>query len=84
MKCLMNFFEDYSLDILTVVMVIITIGYIGFGIYYVCAYEDAGESVVLRDGGQSYACTVSRVDKTPHDCKPIKTAVSGSIVGLVS
>ena len=80
MKCLRDFFEDHFV---TVVMAIIVIGYIGFCIYCVCTSGDAGESVVLRDGGQSYACTVSRVYKTPHDCKPIKTAVSGYIVGLV-
>ena len=30
-------------------------------------------TVILHDdSGTSYACTVSKADGTPHDCKPIK------------
>lgn len=70
----MSFFEDHYVGIVTAVMVILAIGFIGYCCYYGWADGDAGESVVLRDGSQSYACVVSRVDKTPHNCKPIKEA----------
>lgn len=84
MKCLMNFFEDHGLTILITVGVILFIGLVGFVGYYGWVEEDTAETIVMHDGSQFYACVVSRVDKTPHDCKPIKTAVSGSIMGLVS
>lgn len=68
----MSFFEDHAVGIVTAVMVILAIGFIGYCTYCVWADNDAGESVILRDGNQSYSCVVSRVDQTPHDCKPIK------------
>ena len=68
---LVDFVEDYGVVILLVVVVMLSIGFIGYVCY--CGWaEDAGRSVVLRDGSQSYACVVSRVEKTPHDCKPIE------------
>lgn len=69
-----DFVEDYGVVILLVVVVILAIGFVGYLCYCGWAENDAGESVILRDGSQSYACVVSRVDKTPHDCKPIKEA----------
>lgn len=69
-----DFFEDHGGTIAIVVGVILFIGFIGYLFYCGWAENDAGESVVLRDGSQSYACTVSRVNHTPHDCKPIEGA----------
>lgn len=69
-----DFVADYSVDILLVVVVILGIGFVGYLCYYGWAENDAGESVILRDGNQSYSCVVSRVDKTPHSCKPIVEA----------
>lgn len=67
-----DFFEDYGGAIIITVGVILFVGLIGFACYCGWAENDAGESVILRDGSQSYSCTVSRVDQIPHDCKPIK------------
>lgn len=69
-----DFVEDYGVVILLVVVVMLGIGFVGYLCYCGWAENDAGESVILRDGNQSYACTVSRVDKTPHDCHPVKEA----------
>lgn len=66
-----DFVGDYGVVILLVVVEILLIGFFGFLCYCGWAENDAGESVVLRDGSQSYSCVVSRVDKTPHNCKPI-------------
>jgi len=31
-------------------------------------------TIILRDGNQSYACTISDISQTPSDCKPIEDA----------
>lgn len=35
-------------------------------------YETTGRTIILRDGNQSYACTISDISPTPYDCKPIE------------
>lgn len=67
-----DFFEEHGIGITIAVGVILFIGFTCYCGYCIWADNDAGESVVLRDGRQSYACVVSRVNRTPHDCKPIK------------
>lgn len=39
---------------------------------YVVWAEDTADAIILRDGGQSYACQTSRITPAPHDCKPVK------------
>jgi hypothetical protein len=29
-------------------------------------------TIIMRDGNQSYACTISDISPTPYDCKPIE------------
>lgn len=67
-----DFLVDYGEAILITVGVILFIGLVGFVGYHGWVEEDTAETIVMHDGNQSYGCTVSRVDKTPHDCKPIK------------
>lgn len=69
-----DFFEDHGLTIVIAVGVILFICFVGFIGYYGWAEQDTAETIVMHDGSQSYACTVSRVNQTPHDCKPIKDA----------
>ena len=69
-----DFFEDHGTGILVAVGVMLCIGFVGYCTYCSWAEQDAAETVILRDGNQSYACVVSRVDKTPHNCKPIVEA----------
>ena len=45
-----------------------------FTTFFVCVWEEAttARTIITRDGSQSYACTISDISPTPHDCKPIK------------
>lgn len=47
-----------------------------FTIFCVCIWKDATTSrtIILREGNQSYACTISDISQTPSDCKPIEDA----------
>lgn len=74
-----DFFEDHGLDIAIAVGVILFIGFVGFVGYYGWVEEDTAETIVMHDGSQSYACTVNRIDHTPHDCKPIVTPTEASV-----
>ena len=67
-----DFLEDYGEAISITVGVILFIGIIGFACYCSWEEEDTAETIIMSGGDQSYACTVSRVDQTPHDCKPVK------------
>lgn len=54
--------------------IVIVAGMLFLGSIVYCGYvEDAAETIVVHDGNQSYACEVNRINKTPHDCKPIIT-----------
>lgn len=64
--------EDCAGPIVTVVGVMLVIGFIVFCVYCGWAEEDASETIIMHDGSQSYACVVSRVNQKPHQCKPIK------------
>lgn len=45
-----------------------------FTTFFVCVWkeETTARTIITRDGSQSYACTISDISPTPHDCKPIK------------
>lgn len=45
-----------------------------FTIFSVCVWkeETTARTIITRDGNQSYACTISDISPTPHDCKPIE------------
>lgn len=47
-----------------------------FIVFCVCVWKDATTSrtIIVRDGNQSYACTISDISPTPYDCKPIEDA----------
>jgi len=34
--------------------------------------EATADTIILRDGSQSYACQTSRISPAPHNCKPVK------------
>lgn len=45
-----------------------------FTIFCVCIWKEVTteKTIIMRDGNQSYACTISDISPTPHDCKPIE------------
>ena len=45
-------------------------------IFCVCVWKDAttARTIIMRDGSQSYACTISDISPDPSDCKPIDDA----------
>lgn len=45
-----------------------------FIVLCVCVWKDATteRTIIMRDGSQSYACTISDISPTPHGCKPIE------------
>lgn len=47
-----------------------------FTILCVCIWKDVttARTIILREGNQSYACTISDIRQTPSDCKPIEDA----------
>lgn len=40
----------------------------------VCVWKDVTteRAIIMRDGSQSYACTISDINPTPYNCKPIE------------
>lgn len=40
----------------------------------VCTWKDVTteRTIIMRDGNQSYACTISDISPDPYDCKPIE------------
>ena len=42
--------------------------------FCVCTWKDVTteRTIIMRDGNQSYACTISDISPTPYDCKPIE------------
>lgn len=55
------------------IQIVIVVGMLFLGSIVYCSYvaESTAETIVMHDGNQSYACEVNRINKTPHDCKPI-------------
>lgn len=47
-----------------------------FIVFCVCTWEEVttARTIIMRDGNQSYACTVSDISLAPHDCNPIEDA----------
>lgn len=45
-----------------------------FIIFCVCIWKDVTteRTIIMRDGNQSYACTINDISPTPYDCKPIE------------
>lgn len=45
-----------------------------FIVFCVCIWEEVttARTIIMRDGNQSYACTVSDISPAPHDCNPIE------------
>lgn len=45
-----------------------------FIVFFVCVWKDGTtvRTIIMRDGSQSYACTISDIRPTPYDCKPIE------------
>lgn len=43
-------------------------------VFCVCIWkeETTARTIIMRDGNQSYACTISDISPTPYDCKPIE------------
>lgn len=41
-------------------------------IAYLCWGAATADTIILRDGSQSYACQTSRISQAPHNCKPVK------------
>ena len=63
--------EEWIEKIAVAVVVMLFVIFIAFFGYVVWA-EDTADAIILRDGGQSYACQTSRITPAPHDCKPVK------------
>lgn len=45
-----------------------------FIVFCFCTWKDVTteRTIIMRDGNQSYACTISGISPTPYDCKPIE------------
>lgn len=45
-----------------------------FIVFCVCIWKavTTERTIIMRDGSQSYACTISDISPTPFDCKPIE------------
>lgn len=45
-----------------------------FIVFCVCVWKDVTteRTIIMRDGSQSYACSISDISPTPYDCKPIE------------
>lgn len=54
-----------TVEVMFFAIFIYYIGYAGWA-------EDAADTIIIRDDGQSYACQTSRSSPAPHNCKPVK------------
>lgn len=45
-------------------------------LFFVCIWKEVttARTIIVRDGSQSYACTISDISPDPHDCKQIEDA----------
>lgn len=64
--------SDIADNLLTGLMVVAAAAI--FIVFCVCVWKDVTteRTIIMRDGSQSYACTISDIRPTPHDCKPIE------------
>lgn len=60
--------ENLLIGLMTVAAVAI------FTILCVCIWKavTTEKTIIMRDGSQSYACTISDISPNPYDCKPIE------------
>lgn len=42
-------------------------------VVFLCWSEITADTIIVDNGGASYACNVSRVNKAPHRCKHVNT-----------
>lgn len=63
---------DIAKNLLIGLMAVVTAAI--FIIFCVCIWKEVTteRTIIMRDGSQSYACTISDISPTPHDCKPIE------------
>lgn len=63
---------DIAENLLIGLMVVVTAAI--FIIFCVCIWKEVTteRTIIMRGGSQSYACTISDISPTPHDCKPIE------------
>ena len=54
--------------VLVLVLVLAVIG----AVLWICWAGSTGPVVILRGNDATYSCQTSRLDPTPHQCKPIK------------
>lgn len=59
-------------EILAIVAVILFAAVVSGFAVWACWSEETADTIIIRDGSQSYACEVSRINHAPHRCKPIK------------
>ena len=64
----MDIAESLLIGLMVVVTAAILIIFCG------CVWKDVtiSRTIIMRDGNQSYACTISDISPTPFDCKPIE------------
>lgn len=45
-----------------------------FIVFCVCVWKGVTteRTIIMRDGNQSYACSISDISPDPYDCKPIE------------
>lgn len=53
-----------TLAVAAVVLFFALVAYFGWA-------EATADTIILRDGSQSYACQTSRISPAPHNCKPV-------------
>lgn len=63
--------EEWIEKIAVAVVVMLFVIFIAF-IGYICWAEATADTIILRDGGQSYACQTSRITLAPHNCRTVK------------
>lgn len=59
-------------EIFAIVAVVLFAAVVSGSAVWGCGAEGTAETIIIRDGSQSYACEVSRINQAPHRCKPIK------------
>lgn len=64
--------SDIAYNLLTGLMVMAAAAIFIF--FCVCIWKEVTteRTIIMRDGNQSYACTISDISSTPYDCKPIE------------
>lgn len=64
--------SDIAENLLIGLIVVVTAGAVI--LLCVCIWKEVttARTIIMRDGNQSYACTISDISPTPYDCKPIE------------